>query len=91
MFCSDPKRSAQLGVRKLRGQFEVLKADFLSRPLIPGKQHGELEGRDLKVVLAHLVLKGDLNKQQKDLKKVETWGIKLGHIRSLLYSRCRWT
>lgn len=60
-----PEGAPQLGVRKLSGQFQVLEADSLSRSLIPGEQHGQLEGGDLQVILAHLVLKGDLEIHKK--------------------------
>lgn len=55
-----PESAPQLRVRKLCGQFEVLEADSLSWSLVPGEEHGQLEGGDLQVVLAHLVLEGDL-------------------------------
>lgn len=60
-----PERAPQLSVGELRGQFQVLKADSLSRPLVPGEEHGQLEGGDLQVVLAHLVLEGDLETPEK--------------------------
>ena len=61
---SDPECAAQLCVRQLCGQFEVLEADPLSGSLVPGEQHGELERRHLQVVLTHLVLKGDLSRRK---------------------------
>lgn len=50
-----PEGATQLRVRELSGQFEVLEADPLAGPLVPGEQHGQLEGGHFKVVLAHLV------------------------------------
>lgn len=61
---SDPECAAQLCVRQLCGQFEVLEADPLSGSLVPGEQHGELERRHLQVILTHLVLKGDLSREE---------------------------
>lgn len=55
-----PEGASQFCIRKLGGQFEVLKADSLAGPLVPGEQHGQLEGGHLKVVLAHLVFEGYL-------------------------------
>ena len=60
-----PERAAELGVRQLGGQLEVLEADALPGPLVPGEQHGQLEGGHLQVVLAHLVLKGDLGRRER--------------------------
>lgn len=60
-----PERAPQLGVRKLSGEFQVLEADSLPRSLIPGEQHGQLEGGDLQVILTHLVLKSDLEIPKK--------------------------
>lgn len=62
-----PESAPQLRVGKLRGQFQVLKADSLSRSLVPGEEHGQLEGGDLQVVLAHLVLEGDLESPRDGL------------------------
>ena len=59
---SYPECASQFCVRKFGGQFEVLKADSLAWSLVPGEQHGQLEGRDLQVVLAHLVLERDLKR-----------------------------
>ena len=63
--CADPEGASELGVRQLGGQLEVLEADSLPGPLVPGEQHGELEGGHLQVVLAHLVLKGDLGRRRR--------------------------
>lgn len=60
-----PESAPQLGVRKLSGEFQVLEADSLSRSLIPGEQHGQLEGGDLQVILTNLVLKSDLEIPKK--------------------------
>lgn len=60
-----PESAPQLGVGKLSGEFQVLEADSLSRSLIPGEQHGQLEGGDLQVILTHLILKGDLEIPKK--------------------------
>lgn len=59
---SDPECTAELCVRQLGGQFEVLKADSLSGSLVPGEQHRQLERRHLQVVLPHIVFKGDLSR-----------------------------
>lgn len=58
-----PESASQLGVRQLGGQLQVLEADPLARPLVPGEEHGQLEGGHLQVILAHLVLKGYLKEQ----------------------------
>lgn len=57
-----PESASQLSVWQLGGQLEVFKADPLPGPLVPGKQHSQLEGGHLQVILAHLVLKGYLEK-----------------------------
>ncbi len=62
---SDPESAAQLCVRQLCGQFEVLEADSLSRSLVPGEQHRELERRHLQVELTHLVFKRDLRRREE--------------------------
>lgn len=67
--CSDPERAAQLCIRQLCGQFEVLKADSLSGSLVPGEQHGQLERRHLQVVLTHFVFKGDLSRETKEVRR----------------------
>ena len=64
-----PERASQLSVRKLRCQFQVLEADLLPGSLVPGKQHGQLKGRDLQVVLPHFVLEGDLTREGRAVKE----------------------
>ena len=71
---SDPECAAQLCVRQLCGQFEVLEADPLSGSLVPGEQHGELESRHLQVVLTHLVLKGDLSREEDKHRRRKVTG-----------------
>ncbi|KAG7259058.1 hypothetical protein CRUP_030044 [Coryphaenoides rupestris] len=67
MMASWSERAPQLGVGQLGGQLEVLEADSLAGPLVPGKQHGQLEGGHLQVILPHLVLKGDLEQRRRGL------------------------
>lgn len=98
MDSAHPERAPQLSVGQLRGQLQVLEADSLPRPLVPGEEHGQLEGGHLQVVLAHLVLEGDLENPKKpseggadgDQDKVSS---RVGRSRLSRRgdSRCRWT
>lgn len=62
---SYPESSSQFGIRQLCGEFQILKADLLSRSLVPGKKYGQLKGRDLQVILSYFILESDLPESKK--------------------------